>query len=227
MGKGTFDHLWEELYGDGKFLNKYPWDMIVSFIFRNYPKDRERRDIRILELGCGAGSNLWFAAREGFRVTGIDGSASAVEYAKKRFLSDNLPGEFIVGDFSELPLDDNSFDLVIDRGSVTCCSYRDSKTVIHEVHRVLKTGGKFFFNPYSERHTSFISGNILENGLTDAIYDGTLTGIGKIYFYSKREILDLFKGSWRIQSMEHCELRDELNPRATVHADWRVIAEKL
>ena len=37
---------------------------------------------RILEVGCGMGNNLWFAAREGCRVSGLDAVESAIRFAR-------------------------------------------------------------------------------------------------------------------------------------------------
>jgi 2-polyprenyl-3-methyl-5-hydroxy-6-metoxy-1,4-benzoquinol methylase len=62
-----FDSIWEnEIYGDGKNIARYPYDVILSFIYRNFPRNKPRNEIKILEVGCGTGNNLWFAAREGF-----------------------------------------------------------------------------------------------------------------------------------------------------------------
>jgi cyclopropane fatty-acyl-phospholipid synthase-like methyltransferase len=116
----TIDPVWEEKYSAGH-AERYPWDCIVTFVYRYYPRDKQKQDVRILEVGCGAGSNLWFAAREGFDVTGIEGSASAIQYAQERFKLENLKGDLRVGDFTALPFTDNTFDLVIDRGSTYLC----------------------------------------------------------------------------------------------------------
>ena len=104
----AFNPIWEkEIYGQGRQLGRYPYDAVVSFVFRYAPRDRERSAVRILEIGCGAGNNLWFAAREGFSVTGIDGSATAIDYARKRFAEEGLSGDLRVGDFTALPFEDN------------------------------------------------------------------------------------------------------------------------
>ncbi len=84
-------NIWEKkIYGQGQHLNRYPFENVVTFICRNYPRDKERKEINVLEVGCGSGNNLWFAAREGFSVTGIDDSKSAINYAKERFKNENL-----------------------------------------------------------------------------------------------------------------------------------------
>lgn len=227
MCSKAFDDIWEDIYSEGRQLNKYPWDLVVSFVYKNYPKERPKNEIKILELGCGSASNLWFAAREGFDVTGIDGSASAIKYARERFEKEGLKGTFVVGDFSQMSFDKNMFDLVIDRAAITCCSLAVTEKIIKEINRVLRAGGKFLFNPYSDRHSSFISGKTLSDGLTDEITDGSLQGVGKINFYSKREIINLFAKNWKIVSAEHMEIKDEMNPRSSVHAEWRAIAEKV
>jgi hypothetical protein len=65
----TFDPVWDEIYGQGRHFNHYPYDAVVSFVFNNRPGDRPRDQVRVLEVACGAGNNLWFAAREGFSET--------------------------------------------------------------------------------------------------------------------------------------------------------------
>lgn len=138
----TFDPVWEEIYNQGYSLNRYSWDNVVSFVYRYYPRHKPRNEIRILEVGCGSGSNLWFAAREGFQVAGIDGSTSAITYARNRFDEESLNGDFRLGDFTQLPFDSEYFDLVIDRCAITCCDISATKKAVEEVRRVLHPEGK-------------------------------------------------------------------------------------
>src|SRR4051812_35105178 len=86
---GAIDPVWEERYAAGA-QQRYPWSQVVSFVMRNRPRDKAIEDTHILEIGCGTGGNLWFAAREGFRVTGSDGSTAAVAAAERRFADDGL-----------------------------------------------------------------------------------------------------------------------------------------
>ena len=178
----TFDPIWEEKYRNGHH-EKYPWDTVVSFVFRHAPKNLKPNEIKILEVGCGTGSNLWFAAREGFRVSGIDASQSAIEYARDRFNKEGLDGELKVGDFTKLPFNSDNYDLVIDRAAIACCSLTAAEHVICEIYRVLKTNGKFLFNPYSTKHTSALSGEKGSDGLIYNITSGTLINCGQLCFY--------------------------------------------
>ena len=218
--------VWEkEIYGQGKHLNRYPFDSVVSFVYRNYPRDKERSEIKILEIGCGSGNNLWFAAREGFSVTGIDGSETVINYAKERFQNENLQGDFIVGDFTDLPFDNNEFDMVIDRGAIVCVNHDGAKKTFSEVARVLKPNGLFFLNLYSDRHSSYLSGTLLDDGFTTDIKDGTLTGVGNLCFYGKKEIDKLIGNSWFVQSFKH-KTYEEMQGRIMIHAEWEIVLKK-
>jgi SAM-dependent methyltransferase len=216
----------KSIYGQGRHLNRYPFDSVVSFVFRHRPRNKPPGQTRILELGCGAGNNLWFAAREGFQVFGLDASPSAIAYAKKRFLEEGLTGEFQVGDFTRLPYPDNFFDLVIDRAAIICMGRKIARKTIKEVRRVLATGGKFHFNPYSENHASRASGNAGEDGLTVDISGGTLVGVGQICFYDKAAMLDSFGKGWRVCSLQHIEQVELADSAASIHAEYKLIAEK-
>lgn len=224
MAEPSFDPVWETLYGAGHTVC-YPWDSVVSFVFRNAPRGVPRSEVRILEVGCGPASNLWFAAREGFAVTGIDGSAAAIAQAQRRFADEGLHGDLRVGDFTRLDgLPDASFDLAIDRGSLVCTGRTDAACAVREIHRVLKPGGRFFFNPYSDQHTSASAGRAAGDGLRVDIDRGTLVGVGQLCFYGRAEVDAVLGEGWSVRSLQHMAQVEERD--GTVHAEWRIVAEK-
>lgn len=222
----SFDAIWEEKYAAGH-QQRYPWDCVVSFIFRNAPRNRPRSEVTVLEVGCGTGPNLWFAAREGFRVIGVDGSASAIATAQQRFRDDGLSGDLRVADFVALPFEDASADLAIDRGSLTCCGTTALNAALAEVHRVLRPGGRFLFNPYADSHSSARTGTPGPDGLTVNISSGTLTGVGHIRFASRRDLAELLDEGWRVLSLDRIEKTEMLRPEGSVHAEWMVVLEKV
>ncbi|WP_269622635.1 class I SAM-dependent methyltransferase [Prochlorococcus marinus] len=222
----SIDPIWEEKYSSNLDINRYPWDSIVSWIFRNVDKTK-LKELNILEVGCGTANNLWFAAREGFNVYGIDGSESAINYAKKRFSAEDLQGELIVGDITILPFKTNFFDLVIDRAAITCLSEDNAKKCFSEIHRVSKLNGKFFFNPYSDHNSSMSSGIRTNNDLVDDIKSGSVFGAGKIRFYSKKDILSHFEQGWLIEKLHHCVVTDMKSQLSDIQAEWRVSLKKI
>jgi SAM-dependent methyltransferase len=222
----TIDPIWEKKYAAGDF-QMYPWDSVVTFVYRNMPKDCPRANIKILEVGFGSGPNLWFAAREGFDVSGIEGSPSAVRFAKKRFTQDGLKGDLRVGDFTSLPFQEESFDLVIDRGSLVCVNAESQKKAVSEIYRCLKKGGRFLHNAYGDSHTSMLTGEQGLDGLTLNISGGTLTGVGQLHFTSRSEIDKRFSEGWRFHKVERLERVNMLGKSTELHSEWLVIAEKI
>lgn len=228
MNAPAIDPFWEqEIYSQGHHLNRYPFDSVVSFVFRWRPRSQPATETRVVEVGCGVGNNLWFAAREGFSVAGIDGSATAIAHARARFTREGLTGELVVGNFAELPWADGSFDLAIDRCSLTCATPVLQRRAIAEVQRVLKPGGHFFFNGYSDRHTSAQAGVRLADGRVGQIAGGSLVGAGSLTFWSRADIDALFGEGWAIVTCEHLELADAIDEHGgSRHTEWRVVARK-
>jgi SAM-dependent methyltransferase len=225
----TFDTIWErDIYGQGQHLNRYPFDCVVSFIYRYAPRGKPRASVRILEVGCGGGNNLWFAAREGFAVSGIDGSASAIAFAHQRFAAEGLVGDLRVGDFTQLPYQSDVFDLVIDRGALTCCGWSAMRQAVGEVGRVLAPGGRFHFNPYHVDHSSAEGARRGPDDLLLDICQGTLVGVGQIQLVDRAKIETLFATGWRVLSCQELHLTESTQlGRPTMHAEWRVVAERL
>jgi SAM-dependent methyltransferase len=226
MSTVTVDPVWEEKYASGH-REHAPWDAVVSFLFRNAPKAVPRAEVRVLEIGCGTGSNLVFAAQQGFAVSGIDCSPSAIAIAQKALVAANLCGDMRVGDFTTLPFAERSFDLVIDRGALTCVGRKDAARAVAEVRRVIKPGGCFFANPYSDRHSSRASGEPGPDGLRLHISAGSLTGVGQICFYGRNEVEQLLADGWAIRSLLHIETVDVIMPCCLLHCEWRAVATAL
>ncbi len=158
-----------------------------------------------MEVGFGSASNLWFAAREGFKVAGVEGSSSAVDFAVERFKSENLSGDLRVRDFTSLPFEDDSFDLVIDRASLCCVGAEAQKQAIAEVHRCLRKGGRFLHNGYGDSHSSMRAGELGADGLINNITGGKLVGVGQIHFTSLSEINERFADDWNLVQLQRRE----------------------
>ncbi len=100
----------------------------------------EARGLRVLEIGCGLGTDGAQFARAGAIYTGVDLTDAAVGLARRRFELDELPGEFRVADAENLSFADNSFDLVYSHGVLHHTP--DTVRAVSEVHRVLKPKGR-------------------------------------------------------------------------------------
>src|ERR671932_2648222 len=98
------------------------------------------RGLRVLEIGCGLGTDGARFARAGALYTGVDLTEAAVSLARRRFELEGLPGEFRVADAEALEFEDGSFDLVYSHGVLHHTP--DGRAAVREVHRVLKPGGR-------------------------------------------------------------------------------------
>ncbi len=98
------------------------------------------RNLRVLEIGCGLGTDGAQFARAGAQYTGVDLTDAAVELARKCFAVFELPGEFRTADAENLDFADESFDLVYSHGVLHHTP--DTLRAVDEVHRVLKPNGR-------------------------------------------------------------------------------------
>ncbi len=98
------------------------------------------KNLRILEIGCGLGTDGAQFAKAGANYTGVDLTHAAVDLAKRRFELFQLPGTFRIADAERLDFPDNSFDVVYSHGVLHHTP--DTAGAIHEIHRVLRPGGR-------------------------------------------------------------------------------------
>ena len=96
--------------------------------------------LKVLEIGCGLGTDGAQFAKAGADYTGVDLTEAAVELARKRFEISNLPGKFQTADAENLEFANESFDLVYSHGVLHHTP--DTARAVREIHRVLRPGGR-------------------------------------------------------------------------------------
>lgn len=101
----------------------------------------------VLEVGCGTGLILQRVAAVARRAVGMDLSAGMLEHAEKRGL------EVVKADATDLPFDDESFDLVY--SFKVLAHVKDIDKSLAEMARVTRPGGRLileFYNRLSLRY---------------------------------------------------------------------------
>jgi SAM-dependent methyltransferase len=94
---------------------------------------------RLLEVGCGMGTDLLQFARGGAKVTGVDLTPRSIEISRRHLSLYGQQGEFALTDCETLPFADESFDVAYSNGVLHHTD--DTAGAVREIHRVLKPGG--------------------------------------------------------------------------------------
>jgi SAM-dependent methyltransferase len=187
-----WDPVWEEIFSSREW-GKYPPEHVIRFVARNFYRAPDRKQVRLLEVGCGPGANVWFMAREGFTVSGIDGSSTAIEQASERLSREGLTADLRVGDYSTIPWPDSSFDGVVENVSLYCNRWDAVKRALGEICRVLKPGALFLSSFFTDRTWGYGRGTMVEpDGFID-ITEGPLAGAGFVLFLNQARLYELYR----------------------------------
>lgn len=219
----VWDKTWESLFST-RAWGKYPGEDVVRFVARNFYKVDDRMSIKILEIGCGTGANIWFMAREGFSVFGIDGSTTAIDICRDRLNQEvsNWSGELHCGDIGKLHFPDNFFDAVIDIEAVSCNQFEDAKIIYSEMVRVLKTGGKLYSRCFAKGTSGDETGEQLSYN-TYRCSIGSMQDTGVTRFTTREDIDQLLSSLVKNIEVDVIE-RGRLSNNVVI--EWCITAEK-
>lgn len=115
----------------------------------------ERGKVRVLEVGCGSGANLWMIAREGFEAHGLDLSEEALALCRLMLERWQVAATLTHASMTAIAYPDAHFDVVVDVFSANCMHEADFAIFLDEMTRVLKPGGRFFSYTPSKNNDSF------------------------------------------------------------------------
>jgi SAM-dependent methyltransferase len=220
--------LWTQAYRHGMTMWQ-PQESIVMFAAR-FLKRREdltrwtvkRQVARVLDLGCGNGSNARFFAQQGYQALGIDISPSAIDIARAWFAEEGLTADLRVGSCLELPYEDGFVDVVVSHGVLDHLLPADALTAMAEVHRVLRPGGLCFLTLVAVNDCEYGKGEPAGRN-TFILADGYEKGLAQHYF--DRQDIEALVREFTLLDLRRVEtlFGPDLSQR---HSRWHVTAER-
>ncbi len=186
-----------------------------------------KQGMRVLDIGCGRGEMVIFAAKNSAEAVGIDYSENAIYLANfaKNGQSEEIKNRisFKVMDAKKLSFSDSTFDMVILTDVVEHLYPEELKMVFREIRRVLKNRGLVIihtapnklFNDIFYRFYSYPLGTIvvsLWNFITRRRYTNiakpkdlrtdshAVMHINEPTYFSLRNLYSKFKFSWILES---------------------------
>lgn len=189
--------MWEKLHKEARFRPKYPSELVVQFIFRNFKRDGNEK---VLDLGCGAGRHTIFMANENIIPYGVDISKKGVKHTKDMLKNCGFEGfnnNIKCGDFSQLEFKDDFFDGIICYGVLYYSKKEDIKKAVDEIYRVLQKDGKALVVVRNTEDYRFRKGKkIEENTFIINENDGSKCAYNEndmvMHFFTKEEVKNLF-----------------------------------
>lgn len=175
----------------------------------------------VVDLGSGAGNDCFVARAEtgaNGKIIGVDFSEAMIDKARensKRLEYDNV--EFRLGDIEDLPIEDNSVDVVLSNCVLNLLPSKDR--IFHEIFRVLRPGGRFCISDVvtigtvpqalrsaAEMYVGCIAGAIPKNEYMEKILDAGFSSLDVVKENAieiPNELLSQYLSSREIKQFKH------------------------
>ncbi|MFK7930366.1 MAG: bifunctional 2-polyprenyl-6-hydroxyphenol methylase/3-demethylubiquinol 3-O-methyltransferase UbiG [Myxococcota bacterium] len=129
-------------------------------------------DRAVLDVGCGGGFMVEALANAGAQVVGLDASKGAAEQGNNRLESIGFGRPIVYGSATDLPFDAAQFDHVI------CVDVLEHipqwPIAVNEIARVLRPGGRFFFDTINRNIIArWLGVHLVESALINWVPPGT------------------------------------------------------
>jgi 2-polyprenyl-3-methyl-5-hydroxy-6-metoxy-1,4-benzoquinol methylase len=155
---------------------------------------------RVLEVGCGIGSDAEEFAKHGADYVGIDLSDQSIALCRQRFDTLSLDGEFYNIDVTDVDklTQLGEFDLVYSYGVIH--HFPGIEDIVSNIRQVVKTNGEFRFMVYAKNSWKYA---MIQKGLDQ--YEAQ-AGCPYAQAFTKDEIHDLMRNGWSIERLrqDHC-----------------------
>jgi len=131
FGKDFFDGDRRHGYGGFNYNPRF-WEPVIP-TFKNHWSLNEKSSL--LDVGCGKGFMLYDLKRliPGMKLKGVDISEYAIENGK-----DKIKKDLLVANVTDLPFEDNSFDVVVSINTVHNLELDECGKALREISRVSK-----------------------------------------------------------------------------------------
>ncbi len=136
--------LYEPLYRIIRLLR-----LPISWVFGSKPDLEELVESgrippgRAIDLGCGAGLEAIYLSKNGFDVSGMDFSPTAIKMARKRAEAEGVKVSFVQDDLTVLRHVSGTFDFLVDYGALNDLDQPDRDSYVRNVVPLSHPGSQF------------------------------------------------------------------------------------
>ncbi len=98
---------------------------------------------RAIDLGCGVGVEAIYLAKNGFDVTGVDFSPTAIKRARNNAREAGVKVRFVEGDLIDLRQINGAYDLLVDVGALNDMNQADRGPYMQSILPLTHPGSQF------------------------------------------------------------------------------------
>lgn len=133
---------WDRFYSDRNrgvpFFVEAPDENLVQYF-----QEQRIRPGRVLELGCGAGRNAVYMAKQGCTVDAVDISREAIDWGEERAKKNGVSVNFMLQNIFDINMEPESYDLIYDCGCFHHILPHRRISFLQLLEHSLKPGGYF------------------------------------------------------------------------------------
>jgi ubiquinone/menaquinone biosynthesis C-methylase UbiE len=137
------EEVWDEISKSWVEFRRTPKKAVREFL----NKQEGKREIKILDLGCGSGRH--FIKSKNLKFYGVDFSEKMLELAEKK----NIAVELKKSKASLIPFKDDFFDAGVFAAALHCIDSKgEREKALKELFRVLKPGAEAIITVINKQH---------------------------------------------------------------------------
>lgn len=174
-----------------------------SYFYAHQWKEQGVRSV--LDFGCGLGRHAIYFAEQGFQVSAFDLSEEGVAHLKQWAEAKNLPIDACVADMMHLPYPDNRFDAAYLYHVISHTDSKGIRTILSELTRVLKPGGRVFLTFCSKETWSFLEAGYPKLDENTVVKTGGGPEDGIPHFYVSLDDIFSLLSDYEIERIRHID----------------------
>ncbi|MBQ0036016.1 MAG: methyltransferase domain-containing protein [Firmicutes bacterium] len=145
------DHFrtqYEKLYdSDQYYWGLEPADFLSSLL---EVVDKEPKDIKVLDIGCGEGKDAVYMAKQGCQVTGFDITESGVRKTKLLAEKNGVEINAYVDDINTFKTNEK-FDIIYSTGTIQYLFPENINSFFEKINNITNIGGIVYFNVFVDK----------------------------------------------------------------------------